>query len=67
MKIKILYFAQLADLAQKSEETLHLDDPSPAQLYGRLQASISSRITSTSYRSRSTTAVRSRERTQRRR
>lgn len=38
MTIKILYFAQLADLTGKTEETRTLSDPSPAQLYESLKA-----------------------------
>lgn len=37
MKVKILYFAQLADFAGKTEETRELDDASPAKLYATLQ------------------------------
>lgn len=39
MQIKILYFAQLADLIGKTEETRQLNDPSPAALYASLQES----------------------------
>lgn len=38
MKVQILYFAQLADLAGKTEETRTVDDPSPAALYSELKA-----------------------------
>ncbi len=38
MQIKILYFAQLADLAGKSEESRELTDSSPAALYETLRA-----------------------------
>lgn len=38
MKIQILYFAQLADLAAKTEETRQLDPISPAELYAELKA-----------------------------
>jgi molybdopterin synthase sulfur carrier subunit len=37
MHIKILYFAQLADLAGKAEETRELSDPAPAALYASLR------------------------------
>lgn len=37
MKIQILYFAQLADLAGKTEETRELTDASPAALYAELK------------------------------
>ncbi len=37
MDIRILYFAQLAELAGKSEETRSIEDPSPAALYAQLQ------------------------------
>ncbi|WP_269522371.1 MoaD/ThiS family protein [Coraliomargarita parva] len=37
MEVKILYFAQLADLADKSEETRQLGSSSPAALYADLQ------------------------------
>ncbi|MDP4611636.1 MAG: MoaD/ThiS family protein [Opitutales bacterium] len=37
MQIKILYFAQLADLAGKTEETRELSNTSPAALYDELQ------------------------------
>lgn len=37
MKIKILYFAQLADLAGKQEEYRTLSDSSPATLYATLR------------------------------
>lgn len=37
MQIKILYFAQLADLAGKTEEARQLSDPSPAALYASLR------------------------------
>ena len=38
MTIKILYFAQLADLAEKSEETRALTNSSPELLYETLKA-----------------------------
>lgn len=38
MQIKILYFAQLADLAGKPEEQVELTDPSPEALYQTIQA-----------------------------
>ncbi|MGJ8653842.1 MAG: MoaD/ThiS family protein [Opitutaceae bacterium] len=38
MKIKILYFAQLADLAGKTEESHELTSNSPAELYAELKA-----------------------------
>jgi len=38
MKIRILYFAQLADLAAKTEEVRSIEDSSPAQLYADLRA-----------------------------
>lgn len=38
MQIKILYFAQLADLAGKTEETRELSNNTPAQLYAELKA-----------------------------
>ncbi len=38
MQIHILYFAQLADLAGKSEETRQLSKPSPAALYAELKS-----------------------------
>ncbi|MGC6423945.1 MAG: MoaD/ThiS family protein [Lentimonas sp.] len=37
MQIQILYFAQLADLAGKTEETIELSDPSPSALYTKLK------------------------------
>ena len=37
MKIKIHYFAQFADLAQKSGEEMEISDPSPEQLYALLK------------------------------
>ena len=37
MKIKILYFAQLAELAEKSEETRHVFDSSLCALYADLR------------------------------
>ncbi|MAV84923.1 MAG: MoaD/ThiS family protein [Puniceicoccaceae bacterium] len=37
MKIKILYFAQLAELAEKSEETKHVIDSSLCALYADLR------------------------------
>lgn len=37
MKVQILYFAQLADLAGKTEESRVLTDPSPAKLYTALK------------------------------
>lgn len=37
MQIKILYFAQLADLAGKTEETRQIEDSSPAKLYADLR------------------------------
>lgn len=37
MQIQILYFAQLADLADKTQETRQVDDPSPAALYAELK------------------------------
>ena len=37
MKIKILYFAQLAELAEKSEETKHVFDSSLCALYADLK------------------------------
>ena len=38
MTIKVLYFAQLADLAGKTEETLEINDPAAETLYGKLKA-----------------------------
>ncbi|HAV13495.1 MAG TPA: molybdopterin synthase sulfur carrier subunit [Opitutae bacterium] len=38
MQIKILYFAQLADLAGKTVETRKLSSHSPADLYAELKA-----------------------------
>jgi sulfur-carrier protein len=38
MQIKILYFAQLADLAGKPEETRELTNGEPASLYAKLKA-----------------------------
>jgi molybdopterin synthase sulfur carrier subunit len=38
MQIKILYFAQLADLAGKTEETRELSNSSPAALYYEVKA-----------------------------
>ncbi|MGJ8638094.1 MAG: MoaD/ThiS family protein [Opitutaceae bacterium] len=38
MNIKILYFAQLADLAGRTEETRSLENGSPADLYAELKA-----------------------------
>ena len=38
MQIQILYFAQLADLAGKTEESRTLSEPSPAALYESLKA-----------------------------
>lgn len=37
MTIKVLYFAQLADIAGKTEETRTLTDASPEQLYENLK------------------------------
>lgn len=37
MHIKILYFAQLADLAGKAEESAELQNASPEALYGELK------------------------------
>lgn len=37
MKIQILYFAQLADFAGKTEETREITDASPAKLYAELR------------------------------
>ncbi|MGB0744669.1 MAG: molybdopterin converting factor subunit 1 [Opitutales bacterium] len=37
MHIKVLYFAQLADLAGKVEETAEISDPSPEELYAQLK------------------------------
>lgn len=37
MQVKILYFAQFADLAGKSEESMELNDASPATLYAILK------------------------------
>ncbi|MDQ8207779.1 MoaD/ThiS family protein [Coraliomargarita sp. SDUM461003] len=39
MQIQILYFAQLADLAGKTEESRHIEHSSPATLYADLQQS----------------------------
>ena len=39
MKIKILYFAQLADLAGKAEESMELKEPSAEALYEELKSS----------------------------
>ena len=41
MQIKILYFAQLADLAGKTEEIRELTNSAPAALYTELQAAYS--------------------------
>lgn len=38
MTVKVIYFAQLADLAGKSEEQITLHDPSPKLLYEKIQA-----------------------------
>jgi molybdopterin synthase sulfur carrier subunit len=38
MQIKALYFAQLADLAGKTEETHEISDHSPAALYTKVKA-----------------------------
>jgi molybdopterin synthase sulfur carrier subunit len=38
MQIQILYFAQLADLAGKGEESREIEDASPAALYATLKA-----------------------------
>ena len=38
MQITILYFAQLADLAGKTEETHTLSDSAPAALYAELKS-----------------------------
>jgi len=38
MQIKILYFAQLADLAGKNEETRQVEDGRPSALYDELRA-----------------------------
>jgi molybdopterin synthase sulfur carrier subunit len=38
MQIQILYFAQLADLAGKAQETRTLSNSSPAELYAELKA-----------------------------
>jgi molybdopterin synthase sulfur carrier subunit len=38
MQIKVIYFAQLADIAGKTEETRELTDSSPAALYADLRA-----------------------------
>lgn len=37
MEIRILYFAQFAELAGKSSEHREIDDPSPARLYEELR------------------------------
>jgi molybdopterin synthase sulfur carrier subunit len=37
MQIQILYFAQLADLAAKTQETRSLSSSSPAELYAELK------------------------------
>lgn len=37
MQIKVIYFAQLADLAGKTEETREIADSSPAALYAEIQ------------------------------
>jgi len=37
MQVKILYFAQLADFAGRSEETRDIQTTSPAELYARLK------------------------------
>lgn len=37
MNVQILYFAQLADFAGKTEEIRELADPSPAALYAELK------------------------------
>ncbi|WPJ96021.1 MoaD/ThiS family protein [Coraliomargarita algicola] len=39
MQIHILYFAQLADLAGKTEESRSIDHNSPAELYANLKQS----------------------------
>ena len=39
MQIKVLYFAQLSELAGQAEETVNIDDPSPEKLYEQLKAS----------------------------
>ena len=36
MQIKILYFAQLADLAEKTEEQVHIIESTPEALYTTL-------------------------------
>lgn len=38
MTIKVLYFAQLADLAGKAEEQLEITEPSAEALYDKLKA-----------------------------
>jgi len=38
MQIKVIYFAQLADLAEKKEETRELIEHSPATLYAEIRA-----------------------------
>lgn len=38
MQIKVIYFAQLADLAGKAEETRELTDSSPTALYEAIRA-----------------------------
>ena len=37
MQIHIIYFAQLSDLAGKTEESLTIDHASPAKLYAKLK------------------------------
>ena len=37
MTVKVLYFAQLADLAGKAEETFELEDPSAEALYSKVK------------------------------
>ena len=37
MKITVLYFGQLAELAKKSEETMHVSDSSLCALYADLR------------------------------
>lgn len=37
MQIQILYFAQLADLAGKTQESRKIDQASPAELYATLK------------------------------
>lgn len=41
MQIKVIYFAQLADIAGKAEETRELADSSPAALYAEIRAAYS--------------------------